>query len=71
MQKLDIKTQKRIIQKIKFFSLQAFPLSYAETLCNSPYGTHRFRIGDYRVIFIIESDIISIVRIRKRENVYK
>jgi mRNA-degrading endonuclease RelE of RelBE toxin-antitoxin system len=71
LEKLEVEIQKRIILKIKFFTSQPYPLSYAETLCNSPYGTHRFRIGSYRVIFVVESDIINIIRIRKRESVYK
>lgn len=37
----------------------------------SPFPGYRVRIGDYRVLFIIESDSVKIYRIKHRKDVYK
>jgi len=40
-------------------------------LINPEFGTYRFRIGDYRVIFDIEDDQIIVLRIGHRREVYR
>ena len=47
------------------------PLSYAVKLKDSRFGTYRFRIGDYRIIFDIEKDDIVILRVGHRRNIYR
>jgi mRNA interferase RelE/StbE len=42
--------QKRIATKLKYFSEE--PLQFAKKLSNPKIGTFRFRIGDYRAIFV-------------------
>ena len=34
-------------------------------------NTHRLRVGNYRVIFIIENNLIKILKIGHRKNIYK
>lgn len=42
----------RILKKMDFFSKQEDPLSFAKKLTDSSVGEYRFRVGDYRVLFI-------------------
>ena len=32
---------------------------------------YRIRVGDYRVIYVIDKDVILVIRIRHRRDVYK
>ena len=43
--------QKRIADKMRFFTLSADILKFAKKLKEGKYGTFRFRVGDYRIIF--------------------
>jgi mRNA interferase RelE/StbE len=47
------------------------PLKYAEKLSNPILGEYRFRIGDYRVIFDMTEDVIIILRVGHRREIYK
>ena len=47
------------------------PLQYAERLTDPELGRYRFRIGDYRVIFDIESNDIVVLRVGHRKEIYK
>ena len=47
------------------------PLQRAEPLKQSELGSHRFRIGDYRVVFDIEGDEIVILRVGHRRDIYR
>jgi mRNA interferase RelE/StbE len=46
-------------------------LSHAEPLKQSELGSHRFRIGDYRVVFGLEGQEIVTLRIGHRRDIYK
>ena len=69
-EKLSKDIQKRIAKKIKYFSSQENPLLFSKPLVNFPPSTHRFRVGDYRIAFYIENDVVTIERIRHRREVY-
>ena len=47
------------------------PLKYAEKLSNPILGEYRFRIGDYRVIFDMTEDVVIILRVGHRREIYK
>ena len=47
------------------------PFRHAERLIDSRFGTYRFRIGDYRIIFDIEGTNIVILRVGHRKEVYR
>lgn len=68
IRKLDIVVKKRIKKKIEFFSKK--PLFHAKRLINPKIGNYRWRIGDYRVIFDIDQEIIVILRIGHRREIY-
>jgi mRNA-degrading endonuclease RelE of RelBE toxin-antitoxin system len=75
LSKLPIKIRKRILDKIKFFRLQENPLKYAKKLTNPQYGSHRFRIGNYRAVFEIDDKgnikILLILTINHRKDIYR
>ncbi len=69
LKKIDKKTQKRLLLKIKEYSKN--PFNYCIKLTSPIIGTYRYRIGDYRVIFDIEGKEIIILRIGHRKEIYK
>ena len=69
--KLDGVIKKRLKQKLAFYIAQTDPLSSAKTLTNSPYGDYRWRIGNYRVIFDIDGDVIVVLQVQHRREVYR
>jgi len=57
IQKLDADNKERIGKTLLRYEQN--PLTHGERLTNSQLGTHRFRIGDYRVVADIKGgDII-------------
>jgi len=74
LHRLEAETATRIIEKIKFYSLQLNPLSYAKRLTEPVLGQYRFRIGDYRAIFDVDGkgriQILMILRIKHRKDIY-
>lgn len=56
IKKLDPSVRKQIGKALQ--KLQISPAEYSEKLTDPKIGTHRFRIGDYRVIFDIEGEDI-------------
>lgn len=63
--------QQRIIKKLDYFISTDKPLEFAENLINSEIGEYRFRVGDYRVIFDLESTSIVILSVGHRREIYK
>lgn len=64
----------RIFAKVRFYRLTGDPLTYAKKLKSHRFGTYRFRVGDYRVIFDVDDDgmikILVILSVGHRKNVY-
>lgn len=69
LKKLLPTTRSRIARKIAFYAAQSDPLSFARPL--KGYGAYRFRIGNYRVIFEVRREVLSILLIVKREGAYQ
>ena len=74
LRNLEKQTARRIVKKILFFSEQKDPLSFAKRLTNAALGSYRFRIGDYRVLFDVDTNgkifVLMILRIKHRKDVY-
>jgi len=72
---LGKRTAARIIDKLDFFASADTPLHFAKKLKNFECGSYRFRIGDYRAIFDVDSrgaiHILMILQIQHRKDVYK
>lgn len=71
IQALEIVLQKRIAKKLKFFMAADNPLKYAKKLVDSSDGDYRWRIGNFRVVFDVKGDVIKILRVQHRKDVYK
>mgnify|MGYP001568693743 CR=1 FL=1 len=74
LRNLDQAVAKRIVKKIEFFGQQDNVLTFAKVLADFRIGSYRFRIGQHRVIFDIDSfgklKILKILRIMHRKDVY-
>lgn len=69
LEKIDKKTQKIILLKIKEYSSN--PFRYSIRLTDTRIGDYIFRIGKYRVIFDIDGENLVVLRIGHRKNIYK
>ncbi len=69
IQSLDNNIKKRIGKTL--IRHKEDPLKKAEKLTDFAFGTYKFRIGDYRIIFDIEDKDIVILRIGHRREIYK
>jgi len=65
---LDNFTSKRIVKKIDELLINPFSKDVKKLKEMKGY---RLRVGDYRVIFDIESNSIFILKIGHRKNIYK
>jgi mRNA interferase RelE/StbE len=59
LQKIDKPIVKRILKKVSWFS-QHFDDITLEPLSGELEGTFKLRIGDWRVIYTIDNDVITI-----------
>ncbi len=71
LKKLDRTTQRRILEKLEFYSRQEAPFKFAERLVDNSYGQWRFRIGDYRALCDVRGNEIIILKIGHRREIYK
>lgn len=69
--KLPKDVQIRIIGKLDYFCAQEDPIGFAEPLTRSDLGEYRFRIGDYRVSFDVEDQILVIHDVDNRKDIYR
>jgi mRNA interferase RelE/StbE len=68
--KLD-NTAKARVQKAIETRLMIAPEEYGEPLRRTLRGYWKLRVGDYRVVFKVEGDEITILGIRHRRDLYK
>ena len=69
LKRISKKNAKRILDKIDAELVrnpQRFP-----ALSGAFAGMRKFRVGDYRVIFVIMDDDVLILRIQDRKDVYR
>lgn len=71
IQKLSPLLQERLKVKIIYFSASADPLVHARQLVGAQTGLYRWRIGDYRVVFQLNEDVIEILKVQHRREVYR
>lgn len=69
---LDQATAKRLLKKLVWIMKQDDPLSFGIKLTDPSVGDIRFRIGDYRVIGVVNyrSKKIVVVAIGHRREIY-
>lgn len=71
LDKLDRVVRQRIAKKLQYFLEQDDPLVYARQLVHSSLGSYRFRVGHYRIVFDVEGDIIQVLSVKHRGEVYR
>ena len=71
LDKLDSVTKKRIAKKLQYFLEHDDPLVYARHLVNSKIGDYRFRVGHYRIAFDVDGDILQVISIKHRKDIYR
>lgn len=66
---------KRIVKKLEENIAMNDPLSRAKVLHGDLAGKYRYRIGDYRAIFIIDNNgnmiLLTIISIKHRKDIYR
>jgi mRNA-degrading endonuclease RelE of RelBE toxin-antitoxin system len=60
--------QDRIEEKMYFFAAQQDPLRFAKFITKR--DMYRFRIGNYRILFIIKNSAIQVAEIERRDKAY-
>jgi mRNA interferase RelE/StbE len=65
------KSEKLKIKKAIEEKLIHDPVRFGKPLQYSLKGCRRLRVGDYRVIYVIEKEVVLIVKIGHRKEVYK
>jgi mRNA interferase RelE/StbE len=64
------KTTKISIKKAIEERLMADPISFGKPLRYSLKGHRRLRVGDYRIVYRVEKQIVIIIAIKHRKDVY-
>ena len=70
LKNLDKTVAKRIVKKVSWFS-ENFDNITPETLSGEFAGALKFWVGDWRIIYKIENQIITIYSVGHRREVYK
>ena len=72
LKKLNRTTAKKIVAKVKNYLIKD-PLKLSTPLKGTLKGLHRYRIGEYRVIYVIDQaeKKIIILNVNHRRKIYK
>ena len=71
LEKLPRDMQERITNKLTYYSQTDNPLFFAERLTHFSLGQYRYRVGDYRIIFDLVEQVILVIAIGHRSEIYK
>ena len=71
LKKLDRQVQIKIIEKLDEICSHSDIRNYAEHLTDYKIGEFRIRIGDYRVIFDLKEETLTILKIGHRKDIYR
>jgi len=69
LDRLDPVVKKAIKKKVQHYMTS--PIRNAKKLHDSNIGSYRWRVGNYRVVFDVEKDVITVVKISHRSDAYK
>lgn len=73
--KLPKQIAKRIVSKILDNASQQNVLARAKALTGKFDGSYRYRVGDYRVIFMLDDNgsivVLTVLNIKHRKEIYK
>lgn len=68
---LDVVIAKRILKKLSWVISQKDPVKHGKMLHKPAIGDVRFRIGDYRVVVLIQGKRIAVVAVGHRRSIYR
>lgn len=71
LRRLPKEVIERIIKKLDYFVASGTPLKFAKPLKDFSIGEYRFRVGDYRVVFDVEGDVVVVLAVGHRREIYK
>lgn len=75
LKRLDRATRQRIVKKLEHYAGLENPFVFARKLTNPRFGQYRFRIGDFRVIFDVDSKktviVLIVLKVGHRKDVYE
>jgi mRNA interferase RelE/StbE len=71
LKKLSPQIRARIKAKLEFFYAQVNPLNFAQPLTKPADAHYRWRVGNYRILFDVDHDLIIILRVQHRKEVYR
>ena len=67
IEKLESSISRRIVKKVEELSENPFSKDIKKLKRRDDF---RLRVGDYRIIFSIENNIIQILKVEHRKNIY-
>ena len=72
LERLDKPLRKKIVERIKEYLVKD-PATLGKPLTGPFAGLHRYRYGDYRVIYGIDmtEKVVKVLKVRHRKEVYK
>ena len=72
LRKLDKQTARRVLRAVTGLAAEPRPAG-VRALSGQPAGTMRLRVGDYRVVYVIDDERVRIlvVRVAHRREVYR
>ena len=70
LEKIDKPVRKRILEKLGWYA-RHFDVIVPEPLSGDFEGTYKFRIGDWRVIYVIENEVLLVHFVGHRREIYK
>jgi len=70
LSRINVKMRERIRRAIEF-RLMTAPQKYGLPLRKNLGGYWKLRVGDYRVVFKVEGEMVYILGIRHRKSVYE
>lgn len=71
LEKLSPQIQKRILKKLDFYCRQQDPIRFSDFLTDERLGQFRYRIGSYRVVFDLEENVLVILSVGHRKDIYR
>lgn len=70
-QKINNPFKDIITEKINTLSVKGLNMNNIKALVGEFKGLYRLRSGDYRIVFDMDNEFITIIAIHHRKNVYK
>jgi mRNA interferase RelE/StbE len=68
---LDTAIQKRLSKKLLLVAGVTDVMPISKRLTGNLEGVYRIRIGDYRILFVLQDKDINILRVQHRKDVYR